>query len=246
MSEKINIVVLMAGAHKEFQESGYSFPKPLIEIANKPIAQLVVDNIRPLFDRSDNIVFVVRKEDSEKYYLNNVLNLLVPNSVVIPVAGDTAGAAITALLAIEEIDETKPLLIINGDQIIDANLLSLVDDIEGYDAGTVVFRSVHPRWSYVRCDKDNFVIEAAEKKPISDLATAGFYYYKKASSYIESVKSMILKDAHVGGVFYVCPVFNEMVLCQKRIAVTEISSKKYHSLMSPKMVAQYENYLTKA
>ena len=237
----MNIVILLAGPSDEFSESGHKYPKTLVEVRNRPIIEHVVDNIRPLFHENNKIIFVTRENDNTKFYLDNILQLLVPGSSVVPVYGNTSGAAISTLLSIEKIDNSKSLLIINGDQIIDENLLELVNRLKGSDGGTVVFKSVHPRWSYVRCDEQGYVVEAAEKKPISNLATAGFYYYKRASDFIKFAKQMIMKDAHIDNNFYVCPVFNEMILAQKKITITEIDSNKYHSLMDPEMLSIYEN-----
>ena len=237
----MNIVILLAGPSDAFSESGYKYPKALVEVRNRPIIEHVVDNIRPLFHENNKIIFVTRENDNTKFYLDNILQLLVPGSSVVPVYGNTSGAAISTLLSIEKIDNSKSLLIINGDQIIDENLLELVNRLKGSDGGTVVFKSVHPRWSYVRCDEQGYVVEAAEKKPISNLATAGFYYYKRASDFIKFAKQMIMKDAHIDNNFYVCPVFNEMILAQKKITITEIDSNKYHSLMDPEMLSIYEN-----
>jgi len=47
------------------------------------------------------------------------------------------------------------------------------------DAGTIVFDSVHPRWSFVKTNEKGLVIEAAEKRPPSRNATAGFYHFNK-------------------------------------------------------------------
>ena len=239
----MNIVILMAGSEEQFIKKGYSYPKPLIEVNNKPIIQHVVEGIKPFIKRGDRIIFIVKEKDVEKYYLNNTIKLLAPNSFIISTSGDTSGGAISALLSIEFVDTSDSLLIINGDQIIEENLLGLVNHFDGLDAGVVVFNSIHPRWSYVACDKDGYVVEAAEKNPISDLATAGFYYYKRSNDYFEATKSMIMKDSHLQGAFYVCPVFNEMILNHKKIGVHKIDIQKYHSLMTPKMVLQYENYL---
>ena len=237
----MNIVILLAGPSDAFSESGHKYPKALVEVRNRPIIEHVVDNIRPLFHENNKIIFVTRENDNTKFYLDNILQLLVPGSSVVPVYGNTSGAAISTLLSIEKIDNSKSLLIINGDQIIDENLLELVNRLKGSDGGTVVFKSVHPRWSYVRCDEQGYVVEAAEKKPISNLATAGFYYYKRASDFIKFAKQMIMKDAHIDNNFYVCPIFNEMILAQKKITITEIDSNKYHSLMDPEMLSIYEN-----
>jgi len=108
------------------------------------------------------------------------------------------------------------------------------------DAGVFIFNSLHPRWSFVRTDEDGLVVEAAEKKPISNQATAGFYYYKKTFEYIKSAKRMILKGSDVNDLYYICPVFNEMILEQKKILTYSIDSKKYHSFMSPEKVKEFE------
>lgn len=242
----MNVVILMAAGFHEFSDSErHDFPKFLTEINNKTIAQHVIDGISPFIDKDYKIIFVIRKVDDEKYYLGKTLKLLAPNSVVISNPGQSAGGAVSALLSIEAVNELDPLLIINGDQIIEENLFDLVKNFidSNDDAGTVVFNSVHPRWSYVKCDEKGYVIEAAEKKPISNLATAGFYYYKIANEFFESVKKMILKGSDVNGQFYVCPVFNEMILINKKVGTFKIDKKKYHSLMTKKMIEDYEAYI---
>ena len=40
----LNILIPMAGAGSRFKDAGYIFPKPLIEINNKPMIQLVLDS----------------------------------------------------------------------------------------------------------------------------------------------------------------------------------------------------------
>src|SRR5690606_6535855 len=114
-------------------------------------------------------IFVVRKEDDLRFHMREVLYLLDPDAVMIRADGPTAGAACTALLAIEHIDNDEELLIANADQILDFDIESVISRFRerGLDAGTVVFDSVHPRWSFVLTDADGMVIEASEKRPIS-------------------------------------------------------------------------------
>ncbi len=235
----MNIVVLMAGPSRELDKQ-HNYPKLLIEAKGKLIIEHVVDNIMYFKKDEDNVFFLVKQSDCDQYYLNNTLGLLVPESKVISIQGDTSGAAATALLAIEDIPDDEPLLLINGDQIIDIDLISCIDKMMKFDAGTLVFDSVHPRWSYVRCDSDGFVIEAAEKKPISKLATAGFYFYKSAALFFDAAKRMILKDSHVDNKFYICPVFNEMILDGRSIKSVKIDGNNYHSFMTLEMIRQFD------
>ena len=107
-----------------------------------------------------------------------------------------------------------------------------------------MFRDIPPRWSYVRLDENDNVIEAAEKRPISQNAVAGMYYFKTASLFVESAKKMILKNASVNGKFYVCPVYNEMVLAQKRIGVYRVDKSKYYNFSYDSGMDAFRAYLS--
>jgi len=239
----VNIVIMMAGDDKDFSGANSKYPKMLAEINGKPMIEVVIDNLKPLLEEKNKIIFAIRKNDNDNYYLGNIIKLLIPHAHVITINKETAGAALTALLTIEVMDKSLPLILVNGDQVLDCNFQEILDNFNQklVDAGVVVFKSVHPRWSYVKVDDLGLVVESAEKKPISDNATAGFYYYKKSLDFIKYAKIMILKDGHVDGVFYICPVFNEMILDRKKITYFEISSNKYHSLMSLDKVKRFES-----
>jgi len=43
-SDKLNVLIPMAGAGYRFAQAGYTLPKPLIQVNNKPNIQVVVDN----------------------------------------------------------------------------------------------------------------------------------------------------------------------------------------------------------
>lgn len=236
----MNIVVLMAGGSDEFYKNGSQYPKSLIEINGVTMMELVINNIKDLNTNNNNLIFVIRKDD-DRHYLGDSIKLLLPHANIVTVESNVSGAAVTSLLAIEYIDEKIPILLLNGDQIININMNNVIKKFNSSDsdAGVLIFPSVHPRWSYVRLDDSNYVIESAEKKPISNYATAGVYYYKKASDYIKCTKKMILKGADTGGNYYICPVFNEMILKQKKISTYAIKASQYHSLMSPSQVNQY-------
>ena len=57
----------------------------------------------------------------------------------------------------------------------------------------------------------------AEKKVISEHATAGIYYWAKGSDYIKYTKQMINNNNRVNNEFYVCPVFNEAIKDNKKL-----------------------------
>ena len=238
----MNVVVLLAGDDANFVKDGKEYPKLLTEIDGKTMIEIVLEGLELLNTPGNNIIFMIRKHDNDRYYLGDIMKLIVPKSHIVTIEGETAGAALTSLIAIEYLDEEESLVLVNGDQLLDYDENDLVEFFikNNADAGVLVFNSFQPRWSYVRTDNDGLVTEAAEKRPISNQATAGFYYYKKTSEYIKCAKRMILKGGDVNGLYYICPVFNEMILEHKNILTYPIDSKKYHSFMSPEKVKEFE------
>lgn len=236
----MNILILLAGDSKPFEEAGYTYPKYLIEVAGRPLFQHVVESIG--VRQQDKLVFIVRREEAERFHFKDSIRLLVPNSEVIIAEGQTQGAACTALLATEIIQSNESLLIVNGDQIVDKPLEDILQDFETQeiDGGIVIFDSVHPRWSYVKTNSDGFVIEAAEKRPISRNATAGLYYFRRGHEFVDAAMDMIRKDAQTGGAFYVCPVYNQMLLRQAKIRTYTIQREQYFSLANPQGLQAYE------
>jgi dTDP-glucose pyrophosphorylase len=164
-------------------------------------------------------IYIVQKKHREKYNLDTLLSLISPNCKIIEVDGLTEGAACTSLLAKELINNDQPLLMANSDQFIewDSNeFIYKMNETES-DGGIVTFKSSHPKWSFAKIDQSGFVIEVAEKKPISDIATVGIYYWKKGSDYVKYAEQMISNDIRVNNEFYVCPVFNEAINDGKKI-----------------------------
>ena len=188
------------------------------------------------------LVFAVRTQDAKRFRLDNVIRLAAPNAAIVPIGGETMGAACTALLCIEKIELDDELLILNSNELLAADYGDVAADFRarGLDAGLVVFPSLHPRYSYVQLDDDGMIVEAAEKNPISRNATAGFYWFRRGADFIAAAQAMIRKDAQVDDRFFISLVFNELVLEQRRLGVFQIDASQYLPLKSRQQMAQYE------
>ena len=220
--EKLNVLIPMAGAGKRFSEVGYTFPKPLIQVHDKPMIQVVVENL----GLDANYHFVVQKEHREKYNLDTMLGIIAPGCKVIEVDGITEGAACTALLAKEYINNDMPLFFANSDQYCSWNSMEFMYNMQETEAdgGIVTFHATHPKWSFAKSDANGIVTEVAEKNPISTDATVGFYYWKHGSDFVKYAEQMIEKDIRVNNEFYVCPVYNQAIEDGKVIRTKQIQS----------------------
>lgn len=242
-NKKIDVLIPLAGKSVFFNDSDYLYPKPLIEVNAVPMIQLVLERLIAM-DIVDNFIFVVDNGDCKRFHLDNVLKLLTKDKCeIVRLDNSTKGASCSSLMAIDYLNHDKELIICNGDQIINQDYNDIVDFFRknNYDAGVVTFESVHPRWSYVRLNSDNHIIETAEKRPISNSAIAGFYYFKRAQLFIDSSMRMIEKDANVEGRYYIAPSLNELILVSKKLGVYPVSNDKYHSFYSPQKIKAYES-----
>ncbi len=217
---KMNVLIPMAGAGSRFQQAGYTFPKPLIDVRGKPMIQVVAENL----NIDANFIYVVQKEHRQKYNLDTMLNLISPGCKIVEVDGITEGAACTTLLAKDFINNDQPLLMANSDQFVewDSNEFMYKMLEQDLDGGIVTFRSTHPKWSFAKIDENGYVTEVAEKNPISDIATVGIYYWKRGYDYVKFAEQMISRNIRVNNEFYVCPVFNQAVEAGKRIKTFDV------------------------
>ena len=237
--EKLNILIPMAGAGKRFEQAGYTFPKPLIDVKGRPMIQVVVENL----NIKANYIYVVQKEHREKYNLDTLLNLITPGCKIVETDGVTEGAACTALLAKKYIDNNEALFFANSDQFVEwdsTEFLYRMNETNS-DGGIVTFQATHPKWSFAKINQEGLVTEVAEKNPISDIATVGYYYWKKGSDFVKYAEEMIDENIRVNNEFYVCPVFNQAIKDNKKIRTYNIG--KMWGLGTPEDLKNFlENY----
>jgi hypothetical protein len=231
----MRVLILGAGPQPKDDET----PVWLAETHGQVLVERFVNSCHGL---GAKLVFAVRRQDMRRFHIDNVIKLAAPDSAVVPIDGETQGAPLTALLCVDQIEADRELLILNSNEFLDIDYRAAIDGFRqrNLDAGVVTFPSIHPRYSYVLLDEDALIIEAAEKRPISRHATAGFYWFKRGGDFIRAAQDMIRKDAHVEGRFFISLTLNELVLGQKRMGIHEVDAKHYRPLKSQRQISLYE------
>ena len=238
----MNLVLPIASKSPFFNIDEYGFPKPLIEVCGMPMIQLVIDNLLQ-GNQFKKVIIILQKDDCDRFHLDETLKLLMPNNAeIIKLRGNTKGALCSVLMSIEHIDNSDPLFIANCDQIFTYDFFADIAlfSNSSLDAACITFNSVHPRWSYVRTDKNGKVIESAEKRPISKNAIAGFYMYKKGAEFIQFGMNSIRNASTTEDNFYISSVFNEYILADKNVGYFEVPKGSYHTFYSPQKINEYE------
>ena len=227
------------------EENEKEYPTCLVEIEGSSVLEKIVDQTSEISNATHAFTFL--ETDIEKYHLEKIVKLLTPNSICTKVPVLSQGSACSGLLSASQLEQTAELLVISANELVNADLWEIIKEFRNrdLDAGTLTFRSVHPRYSYVRLDKDGLVIEVAQRKPISLFATAGIFWFAKTSDFVESTKNTIRKNAHVDGSYFLAPTFNELILKQKRIGMMELDPRNYVPLKSEYHINQSKENLFK-
>lgn len=236
---RVNILVLAAG-HPSFETHDGGYPLCLTEFDGMALIERLVGNTQGI--PNARYTFALRDGDVERFHLDRVVGLLAPGCQVVRVPTVTKGSACTALLAASQFDSRQEVLVVSANELVDIDLAEVIANFRErhLDSGALSFRSIHPRYSYVRLDENGYVSEAAQQNPITHHATAGVFWFARAGDLVEAIKNMIRKDSNVGGNFYIAPAFNELILRQKRIGVKEIEPRRYHPLKTERQVYQFE------
>ena len=230
----INVVIPMAGAGSRFAKAGYEKPKPFIDVDGKPMIVRVLEN---LVYPNANYILIARKEhmEKEKELVKKIEDEF--NAIFIPIDKLTEGTACTVLYARKYINNNKPLLIANSDQIVDMTIKNFIDDClnRNLDGSILTFIDEYkdPKWSFAKIDENNLVTEVKEKVVISEYATVGIYFYTKGKDFVDATIDMIIENERVNGEFYTCPTYNYAIQENAEIGIYNIDFKQMHGIGTP-------------
>jgi NDP-sugar pyrophosphorylase family protein len=202
--KKINVLIPMAGEGQRFKEAGFDKPKPFIQINGRKMVEMVIDNITPV--NVNEVILITRTHHNCKEELNispyklNIIELDAP----------TEGSLQTILHA-ESFIKDNELVLANCDQKIVFDVNDFILKCKQFDGGLITFTSTNPHHSYVQINNEGIITDIIEKEVISNIAVAGIYYFKDASSFIEASKEVIKSNIRQKGEFYVSSALKLMI-----------------------------------
>lgn len=233
LHDNLNIVIPLAGKGSRFIKAGYTDPKPFIRIFNKTLLEYSITTSNIIGKR---FIFLCCKEHKQllidnlhEFFYTFIDKLDVKYSIdikIITVDKTTEGAACTALLAKEYINNDDPLCIYNSDQIIEwdangvmSNLFNKYDDNEISSGLVLCIYSLDPSHSFASLGVDGFIEKVAEKQVISNCATTGHYIWTKGKYFVESAENMIKANDRYNNEFYIAPTINYLPYKTMEVAI---------------------------
>ena len=233
----------MAGKGIRLADAGYEKPKPLVEIKNKSIMEWSIDSL----NLDGTFIFCTKQEHIEKFEIDLKLREIITDCKIVPIKYDTRGTVDTILNARELIDNDDELLITDVDHYSEWDSDFFNNNIrkQDIDGCTMVFPEpkTNEAYSFVKLDENGFVIQSAEKIPISTIATVGIHYFKKGSDFVKFADEMIQRNLTVKNEFYVTPVFNIFAENNKKIITMPVT--QMWPLGNPEEISEFEDKFLK-
>ncbi len=210
-------VILLAGLGTRLRPHTYSRPKPLVNVAGKPVLGHILDGMAAL-DFNETIFIVgYLGEQIEKYVAQEYPHLKARFVVQEEMRGQAHAIALTK----PYIDQ--PVLIIFGDTIWETDWTRL----ERVQSDGLIY--VHPvpdprRFGVVTLE-NGYVTRFVEKPqtPISNLAVVGVYYFKAWQKLMQAIDEVLANNIQTKGEYYLADAMQRMIELGGKLEAEPIS-----------------------
>ncbi len=230
-------VVPMAGYGNRFANKGITIPKPLIEVAGKPMLHWALKSVETVPHRM--LVFVMLREHEEEFGILDRLTtmLSVPFEAVL-LDKVTEGQLCTVLTAREFFKPDEGVLVSNCDTYTQSNIGAEIQNLPGRVHGLISVADLPgDRWSFARTEDSGKVVEVAEKERISNHASTGLYYFSHASEFLDYADSMVEEQDRTKGEYYVMPLYGRYLRDGKDIRIS--IAEKMWDLGTPEALQEF-------
>ncbi|HKP56535.1 MAG TPA: hypothetical protein VJV78_07445 [Polyangiales bacterium] len=223
---RASLVVPMAGRGQRFVDQGYSDPKPLIDVAGKPMIQQSL----ACLPQPEARVLVAQREHAAAPRFRAAVSELAGRTETIVLDQVTEGQAITARLGV--VDGAKPRVALDRPLLFAPCDTGYLYDIEAWlaleraaDAELIawtagdhlpaIWRPQMYGWAQV--SPQGFIERVAVKQPVAGVDIAqqqvitGTFWFRDAHTFLREVEALVAADDRVNGEFYLDTITRRMV-----------------------------------
>lgn len=237
----MNIIIPLGGKGERFSKKGYTEPKPLIKIFEKPMILYVLDNLKvESHDKIFIIYYNINSEDIERIVLNKY-----PNVIFIELTKQTKGASETIYIGLSKIlalTNYKKTLILDCDTFYTEDVITMYRKTDGNAVFYVNNIEKNPIYSYINLDSRNRITEIIEKVKISDNANTGIYCFNDINELYNYSKKVVDDNILFNDECYISCIIYSMINDNHEFIGIKLESKYVFNLGTP---SQLENYINK-
>ena len=233
MSKKIQLIIPMSGIGKRFINSGYTTPKPLIEIDGMPIIKHVIN----LFPGVDDISFICNEIHLQNTNMKEILHNICPSGKIYEVSNNNRKGPVDAVYKIKDlINDDMETIISYCDYGTFWNFEKFLKTCRSgnFDGSIPCYTGFHPHMlgsdNYAFCKEENkILLEIKEKEPftndkMNEYASNGTYYFKSGRLMKKYFKEIMDIGKDLNGEYYVSLVYNLLIRDGLKTNIFEIEN----------------------
>src|SRR5450432_346428 len=214
----MKVIIPLAGFGTRLRPFTYTKPKPLINVAGKPVLGHLLDKLAEL--DIDEYIFIVGYlgEQVEDYVKTNYkLNARFVEQK------DMLGQAHAIWLAREYLDD-GPTFILFVDTLFEADL----SELGKTEADALIFVKEVPdprSFGVVTLDQEGYITSFVEKPQSMEnrLAVVGLYYFKRGNMLIEAVQNLMDRKIMTKGEYFLADAMHLMVQDGLKFRIVPVS-----------------------
>jgi len=237
----MNIIIPLGGRGERFAKEGYTKPKALIDVFDKTMIENVIDHLDM---GSNDKLFIIYNKMLEDFGFLSLMSTKYPFAHLIPLPGDTKGAAETLQIGIgkileEDIERREKTILLDCDVFYTENVINI---FRKSHTGMVFYTKKtdeKPIYSYIELDESNKILNIAEKKKISDNANCGVYAFMNIQELYIFCKKVVEEKIFFNNEPYTSCVISEMLKSGYRFTGHELDENSVFSLGTPVELMKY-------
>jgi len=232
---ELQVLILAAGdLESDFRKAGFPLPKNQILIDGE---SLLSGCINRYLEVSENIKVVINTIENEKYKTSSLVSQTLNSENVTFVAiRTTPGALSSALLSVDYFDSGGSILLVPVDVILKTA------EIEGFlnfclsqnlDAGLISTDSFEDRWSFIRKDAEDNLLQISPKISITSEVATGIYFYRSLDVFLASAEFALVNFASEDYPYHLSQTMVASSICGYKTKVFNVDLAKIDFLASP-------------
>lgn len=229
----------MAGRGSRYANRGFNIPKPLIEVAGKPMLTWALQSVFQL--SASRYIFIALRAHEEHFQISRTLKEYCQhNSELVVLDQVTDGQLCTVLAAKHLFNPEEDVLIASSDTLVEGNIGHEIS-ATSWDGIISVADLPGDHWSFAKTNDNGLVVDVAEKVRISNNASTGLYYFRRAIDLVEFGEKLISNNERTRGEFFVIPVYKKMIVAGMSIGISR--AHRMWDMGTPEAKAAFEKYL---
>ena len=245
ISEKIRpqIVILAAGDQDEiFENAGFNSSRFLIDIQGLPLLYKIVKECELNYT---NLVIVMDEEHDLRFELSKAIKIdtRIVSSFEILTVKRTYGSLASAMMAIDHLNETDPILFLPGDIFTGSSLSEFYNHcLNGkLDVGAMSTTSYEDRWAFVKTTNGIMPSQVRTKIAISDETLVGVYFFKSKAMFEKSFEFGLTKSGASKDNFHFSQILMPAIANQLEVQIFKVTEDKVLNLASPGDYRRYQS-----